>query len=206
MLLCLFPMHRCRRPGLVWSLHQTCGALSLGGILPIFYFFVRTKQSFVGLIAQIFIIISKSLSLTRLVDFMTLPKYSYFTTWSIWHPLKYTLNGLVSPNPIHLFLILFTPIWFSLANLIIPSICFCSHKENYKEVIRPEEIDQDVLINTYTNLTFYNYPDHIGISLITIQSVHHPGLRPFCFRRMNWFSLCVWHVCLSYYTSCVMYL
>ena len=127
MLLCLFPMHRCRIPGLVWSLHQTCEALSLGDSSNLFRVFLCIPNKALWAWLHIYLKISpKASSLNRLVDFTMLAKYWYFTTWSIRHPLKYTLNGLVSPNPICLILISFTLIWFSLSNLNIPSICFCN--------------------------------------------------------------------------------
>ena len=77
-------------------------------IIQFFRVFVHTKQSFAGYIAQIFMIIFKGIILNSSLDFMMLPEYLYFTTWSIWHPLKYTLIGWVSPNSIHLVLISFT--------------------------------------------------------------------------------------------------
>ena len=141
---------------------------------------------------------------------MLLPKYLYFTTFlAIWHPLKHNFNGLVLPNPIHVILISFTPIWFSLANLNIPSTVFVVRSLCLKSQRgHPPRGNEPGCFDHYIHQPHVldNYPDHIGISWLTFHSVYHPGIRAFCFRRMNWFSLSVWHAFLSYYTSCVMYL
>ena len=148
--------------------------------------------------------------LYMVLEYMMLSRYMYFATWLIGCPLKYTLYGLVSANPIHLVLISFTPICYFTSKLKCSIFLFLQSNnvlETIKRSFHQEEMDKYKLM--ITNRTFlYRW-------LLT--SRKHFLNSNGTFSASIWFApislfnyepifSCPWHICLSYCRSCAMIL